>query len=127
MSTYTDTKVHTFHLHSRWFFYRYNKKTKSFDLVFLFSPSFSANEYKSDKIFYLQNRLVVTSVFKCFDALGADDLILEFCEIFRAAAEYAGGLILLEDDLVRINVNLNGVPLGNRKCTSKLDGEHDSS
>jgi hypothetical protein len=58
-------------------------------------------------IFYLR---VSKLRFDLFDALAADTLIVEIDDIISVAAEFAGGVIFLEDDTAAVvGENFNGV------------------
>lgn len=61
------------------------------------------------------------------DALGADVFTLVAYNTLGAVAENAGGMILVEDDIVALNKNLQCVAFCNVQSTAELNGKNDSS
>jgi hypothetical protein len=62
-----------------------------------------------------------------FKALIADQLALEKVHITRVVAEDAGGMILLQDDLVAFRKDFEGILHGNIHGLAQFDGNYDSS
>ncbi len=67
------------------------------------------------------------AVFQFFYAFAANNLFFKFAKIVRAFAKYTGRLIFLKYDLIRVNINLYGVPLCNVKSTAEFNRKYDSS
>ena len=73
--------------------------------------------------FYISSELC----FDLFKAICADALVVKVNNIVGVAAENAGGLIFLENDLIVIGKDLNGIFDVDIHNFSDLDGKNDSS
>ena len=61
------------------------------------------------------------------EAIGANSLVVEVNNVVGVSAEYAGGLVFLEDDLVIVGEDLYGILDVDVHDLSDLDGENYSS
>ena len=66
----------------------------------------------------------------CLDlcqTVGTDTLAAEEGDVVRVVAEYAGGMIFLQDDAVIIGEDLDGILYLNVHCFTDFNGENDST